>query len=200
MAMPAASRTLVIATIIAVSALVSSIVGIRVLRAGGQRICVLARRSRAGRANDGGLLDGDPALRRVQDSRVDPLARTVADDGRGRGDGSARRMGCCCTSMPRCTASDSGVFLCAYGVLRVFRRDDLVVRGSAWRDAAAGALSGLAGGLAGLSGSFVTIWCSMRGWDKLRQRAVYQPFILVDAGRDDRLPALGGIRQSPCRR
>jgi uncharacterized membrane protein YfcA len=25
----------------------------------------------------------------------------------------------------------------------------------------------------------VTIWCSMRGWDKLRQRAVYQPYILA---------------------
>ncbi len=72
-----------------------------------------------------------------------------------------------------------GVFLCAYGCYAVLRRDDLVVRGTAWRDAIAGALGGLAGGLAGLSGSFVTIWCSMRGWDKLRQRAVYQPFILV---------------------
>ena len=30
-----------------------------------------------------------------------------------------------------------------------------------------------------MSGSFVTIWCSTRGWDKLRQRAAYQPFILV---------------------
>jgi len=72
-----------------------------------------------------------------------------------------------------------GVFLCAYGCYAAFRRDGHVVRGSAWRDAAAGALSGLAGGLAGLSGSFVAIWCSMRGWDKLRQRAVYQPFILA---------------------
>jgi len=72
-----------------------------------------------------------------------------------------------------------GVFLSAYGCYAVFRTQDRVVRGSAWRDALAGALGGLAGGLAGLSGSFVTIWCSMRGWDKLRQRAVYQPFILV---------------------
>jgi uncharacterized protein len=40
-------------------------------------------------------------------------------------------------------------------------------------------LGGLTGGLAGLSGSFVTIWCSMRGWDKLRQRATYQPYILA---------------------
>ncbi|HKE38300.1 MAG TPA: sulfite exporter TauE/SafE family protein [Casimicrobiaceae bacterium] len=72
-----------------------------------------------------------------------------------------------------------GVFLSAYGLLVVFRRNDIVVSGSPWRDAGAGALGGLAGGLAGLSGSFVTIWCSMRGWDKGAQRAVYQPFILV---------------------
>jgi uncharacterized protein len=72
-----------------------------------------------------------------------------------------------------------GVFLSAYGLFTVFRRDDLVVSGSAWRDAGAGALGGLAGGVAGLSGSFVTIWCSMRGWGKDAQRAVYQPFIAV---------------------
>lgn len=72
-----------------------------------------------------------------------------------------------------------GIFLCTYGCYAVCRRGDLVVRGTPWRDAIAGALGGLAGGLAGLSGSFVTIWCSMRGWDKHAQRAVYQPFILV---------------------
>ena len=25
----------------------------------------------------------------------------------------------------------------------------------------------------------MTIWCSMRGWDKQQQRAVYQPYILA---------------------
>jgi uncharacterized membrane protein YfcA len=72
-----------------------------------------------------------------------------------------------------------GVFLTAYGCYAVFCREPLVVRGDAWRDAVAAALGGFAGGLAGLSGSFVTIWCSMRGWDKRQQRAVYQPFILA---------------------
>ncbi|MCC6194143.1 MAG: sulfite exporter TauE/SafE family protein [Burkholderiales bacterium] len=72
-----------------------------------------------------------------------------------------------------------GVFLSAYGTYAVLRPDNLVVRSNAWCDLAAGALGGIAGGLAGFSGSFVTIWCSMRGWDKLRQRAVYQPFILA---------------------
>jgi uncharacterized membrane protein YfcA len=72
-----------------------------------------------------------------------------------------------------------GIFLSAYGAYAVFRPGNLAVRGNAWCDLCAGALGGIAGGLAGLSGSFVTIWCSMRGWDKLRQRAAYQPFILV---------------------
>jgi uncharacterized membrane protein YfcA len=72
-----------------------------------------------------------------------------------------------------------GAFLVGYGAYVALRRDGCVVRGSAWHDAAAGALGGLAGGLGGLPGSFVTIWCSLRGWDKLRQRAVYQPYILA---------------------
>ena len=72
-----------------------------------------------------------------------------------------------------------GVFLTAYGCYTVMRRQNRVLRGNAWLDAATGALGGITGGLAGFPGSFVTIWCSMRGWDKLRQRAVYQPYILV---------------------
>jgi uncharacterized protein len=41
-----------------------------------------------------------------------------------------------------------------------------------------GFLGGLTGGLAGFPGAFVTIWCGPKGWDKIRQRGVYQPFIL----------------------
>ena len=76
-------------------------------------------------------------------------------------------------------AAGLGAFLVAYGCYIALRTESLVVRGGAWRDAIAGALGGLAGGLAGVPGSFVTIWCSMRGWDKLKQRAVYQPYILA---------------------
>lgn len=42
----------------------------------------------------------------------------------------------------------------------------------------AGFLGGLTGGLAGFPGASVTIWRGLKGWDKARQRAVYQPFIL----------------------
>ena len=45
-------------------------------------------------------------------------------------------------------------------------------------DACAGFLGGITGGLAGFPGAFVTIWCGLKGWDKTRQRGVYQPFIL----------------------
>lgn len=79
----------------------------------------------------------------------------------------------------RIYAAGLGAFLVAYGCYIALRSESLVVRGNAWRDAIAGALGGIAGGLAGVPGSFVTIWCSMRGWDKLRQRAVYQPYILA---------------------
>src|SRR5262249_47312912 len=30
----------------------------------------------------------------------------------------------------------------------------------------------------GFPGAFITIWCGLKGWDKARQRGVYQPFIL----------------------
>jgi len=72
-----------------------------------------------------------------------------------------------------------GLFLTIYGCYVVMRRENRVLRGNAWVDAAVGALGGITGGLAGFPGAFVTIWCSMRGWDKLRQRATYQPYILV---------------------
>jgi uncharacterized protein len=45
--------------------------------------------------------------------------------------------------------------------------------------ALAGAMGGLTGGMAALPGPFVTIWCSLQGWDKTRQRGVTQAFILI---------------------
>jgi uncharacterized membrane protein YfcA len=71
-----------------------------------------------------------------------------------------------------------GTFLLLYALVMSLRRRPVVYRGSAIIDVAAGALGGITGGVAGFPGAFVTVWCGMRGWDKNRQRAVYQPFIL----------------------
>lgn len=72
-----------------------------------------------------------------------------------------------------------GLFLCAYGTYAVFRREGRALPASRSIDLIAGALGGLTGGLAGLPGPAITIWYSLRGIDKLAQRAAYQPFILA---------------------
>ena len=72
-----------------------------------------------------------------------------------------------------------GVIVTGYGSYVLLRRQVRVVRGAGWHELLAGALGGVMGGLSGAPGLAVTIWCSMRGGDKLQQRAVYQPFILV---------------------
>jgi hypothetical protein len=46
-------------------------------------------------------------------------------------------------------------------------------------DAISGLFGGMLGGLAATPGAPVSIWCATKGWDKTRQRALYQPFILV---------------------
>jgi len=42
-----------------------------------------------------------------------------------------------------------------------------------------GLIGGAMGGLAGLTGPVPTLWCSLRGWDKDTQRAIFQSFNLV---------------------
>lgn len=73
-----------------------------------------------------------------------------------------------------------GVGLVCYGLYMLMRRPARLGSGpSPTADALAGALGGLTGPLAAFPGAGVTIWCSMRGWDKVGQRAVYQPYILL---------------------
>jgi len=47
--------------------------------------------------------------------------------------------------------------------------------GGAAADAGVAFLNGILGGLTGLAGILTTIWCSIRGWPKDEQRAVFQP-------------------------
>jgi uncharacterized membrane protein YfcA len=71
-----------------------------------------------------------------------------------------------------------GVLLIAYGGYLPLRNPACKLRTGPLSDACAGFLGGLTGGLAGFPGASVTIWCGLKGWDKVRQRGVYQPFIL----------------------
>jgi len=71
-----------------------------------------------------------------------------------------------------------GGLLIAYGAYLLLRWPTRSLRMGPLADACAGFLGGLSGGLAAFPGAFVTIWCGLKGWDKARQRGVYQPFIL----------------------
>jgi len=51
-----------------------------------------------------------------------------------------------------------------------------ITAGGRLADAGAGWIGGVMGGLGGLSGPAPTLWCTLRGWDKHAQRAVFQTF------------------------
>lgn len=71
-----------------------------------------------------------------------------------------------------------GALIIGYGGYVLLRCPTPTLRTGPLSDVCAGFLGGITGGLAGFPGAFVTIWCGMKGWDKTRQRGVYQPFIL----------------------
>ncbi|MDB5899910.1 MAG: hypothetical protein JWP41_3512 [Ramlibacter sp.] len=54
-----------------------------------------------------------------------------------------------------------------------------VDRGGRAGDAAAGAVGGVMGGLGGFTGVVPTLWCTVRGFDKDKQRAIIQNFNLA---------------------
>lgn len=72
-----------------------------------------------------------------------------------------------------------GVFLVLYGCYMLTRKPLVIGRQATVFDVFAGFLGGVTGGAAGFPGAFVTIWCGFKGWDKRRQRAMFQPFILI---------------------
>jgi uncharacterized membrane protein YfcA len=61
----------------------------------------------------------------------------------------------------------------------VLTRPVTFTRGGIRADAAIGFAGGVTGGLAAFPGAFVTVWVGMKGWDKRRQRSVFQPYILI---------------------
>jgi uncharacterized protein len=82
---------------------------------------------------------------------------------------------------------DQTVFKAAIGaLLAVWCPTMLAIRnlprihhGGKLADGAVGLIGGVMGGLGGLTGPAPTLWCSLRGWDKDAQRAVFQSFNLV---------------------
>lgn len=81
---------------------------------------------------------------------------------------------------PRTYGLALGAALVVYGLFMLLRRPVRVAAGPRRAtDVLVGALGGITGPLAALPGVWLTIWCGMRGWDKVEQRAVYQPYILV---------------------
>ncbi|MDR3535007.1 MAG: sulfite exporter TauE/SafE family protein [Acetobacteraceae bacterium] len=72
-----------------------------------------------------------------------------------------------------------GVFLVCYGTWMLVRPPITLRRQHPAFDLAVGVLGGITGGAAGFPGAAVTIWCGCKGWDKSRQRALFQPFILL---------------------
>jgi uncharacterized membrane protein YfcA len=81
---------------------------------------------------------------------------------------------------PRTYVFAMGAGLVVYGLYMLLRRAAPIKSGPRrMADALAGALGGITGPLAAFPGAGVTIWCAMRGWDKIEQRSVYQPYILI---------------------
>lgn len=72
-----------------------------------------------------------------------------------------------------------GLFLCAYAAYMLLRKPTRATVDHTAGRLAVGALGGITGATAAFPGAFVTIWCSRRGWDKDRQRGIYQPYIFV---------------------
>jgi hypothetical protein len=72
-----------------------------------------------------------------------------------------------------------GVFLVIYGIYMLLRKPFVFRDQRRAYDVLAGVFGGVTGGGVGFPGASVTIWCGMKGWDKARQRAVFQPFILI---------------------
>jgi hypothetical protein len=72
-----------------------------------------------------------------------------------------------------------GWILIIYGSYMLVRRPITLRCPGIIGDAVSGFFGGMLGGLAAIPGAPVSVWCTMKGWDKTRQRALYQPFIMI---------------------
>ena len=71
-----------------------------------------------------------------------------------------------------------GIFLVLYSAFMLWRPARKLSAPGVMTRIFVGSLGGVTGPIAAFPGALVTIWCSMLGWDKETQRALYQPYIL----------------------
>lgn len=72
-----------------------------------------------------------------------------------------------------------GAFLLAYGLYNLLGKKPALRSRHHAIDGLAGFIGGITGGAVGFPSAAVTICCGLKRWDKVRQRAVVQPFILA---------------------
>jgi len=83
---------------------------------------------------------------------------------------------------PRYYLAGIGLFIAIYGTYLSLRKPLTLKPGprtSTAVDLLTGALGGMTGPFAAFPGAAITIWCGMRGWDKVVQRSIFQPYILI---------------------
>jgi len=80
---------------------------------------------------------------------------------------------------PRIYERVIGLMLIAYCSWMLIRKPVVVRQTTTLGDLLVGSVAGVAGGFAGLAGVPTAIRAAMKGWDKDRQRALYQPLILI---------------------
>ena len=72
-----------------------------------------------------------------------------------------------------------GAILFVYGSYMLVRPPMTLRHAPRTGDVVSGIIGGMMSGFAASPGAAVSIWCGMKGWSKVSQRAVFQPFILV---------------------
>lgn len=73
-----------------------------------------------------------------------------------------------------------GLFLIVYcSAMLLARHLPVVTLGGRLADGIVGWVGGVMGGIGGLTGPAPTLWCTLRGWSRDEQRAVFQSFNLV---------------------
>jgi len=80
---------------------------------------------------------------------------------------------------PHAFAAGFGIFLGFYSIYMLVKPALIVSSGGRFAEFAAGFAGGITGGATAFPGAIPTIWCNLRGFSKIEQRGVVQPFILL---------------------